>query len=79
MIIILWYNLFGKSGWIGGDIEVFIKAFLYANTEDESMKIITDILSPLNIETGKIRVFLSMKQLLTPIIYCFLRSGNNPK
>lgn len=32
---------------------MFIKVFLYANTEDESMKIITDILSPLNIEIGK--------------------------
>lgn len=58
MIIILWYNLFGKSGWIRGDIEVFIKAFLYAHTEDESMKIITDILSPLNIEIGKTKIEL---------------------
>ena len=43
---------------IGGNIEVFIKAFLYANTEDESMKIITDILSPLNIEIGKTKIEL---------------------
>ncbi len=37
---------------------MFIKAFLYANTEDESMKIITDILSPLNIEIGKTKIEL---------------------
>ena len=37
---------------------MFIKAFLYANTKDESMKIITDILSPLNIEMGKTKIEL---------------------
>ena len=58
MVMILWYKPFGKSGLIGGNIEVFIKAFLYANTKDESMKIITDILSPLNIEMGKTKIEL---------------------
>ena len=33
MVIILWYKPFVKSGLIGGNIEVFIKAFLYANTQ----------------------------------------------